>query len=140
VTVWAQVFLGVIALATLTTAIVQLAVLVAASRLARRVERLADQFERELAPTFTHINAISRDASRAVAIATAQIERADRLLNELSQRVEETVNVVQKTIVGPVREGMALLAAFRTGLGVVREARRHTRARQRAEDEEALFI
>lgn len=139
-TVWAQVFLGVIALATLTTAIVQLAVLVAAGRLARRVERLANQIEHELAPTFGHINAIGRDASRAVAMATAQIERADRLLNDLSQRVEETVDVVQKTIIGPAREGMALLSAFRAGLDVVREARRHSRARHRAEGEEALFI
>ena len=39
---WSVVFLGVIAAATFATAIIQIAVIVAAGRLARRVERLAD--------------------------------------------------------------------------------------------------
>ena len=43
--------------------IAQIGVLVAAGRLARRVERLADQFEHELKPMFGHLNAIGRDAA-----------------------------------------------------------------------------
>ena len=138
--IWSQISLGVIAVATLTTAIVQLGVLIAAGRLARRVDRLMDQIERELTPTFGHLNAIGRDASRAVAIATAQIERADRLFTDLSRRVEETVYSVQNTVLGPAREGMALLNAVRAALDVIRAARRHPRARHRSEDEDALFI
>ena len=46
--VWSDVFLGVIAVATLAMAIVQIGVLVAASRLVGRVGRLLDQIEREL--------------------------------------------------------------------------------------------
>ena len=61
----------------------QIGVLVAAGRLARRVERLLDQFDRELKPLFDHLNAIGRDASRAAALATAQVERADRLFTDL---------------------------------------------------------
>ena len=43
VSVWAEVFLGVIAVATLAMAIAQIGVLVAAGRLARRVGRLLDR-------------------------------------------------------------------------------------------------
>ena len=63
--VWSEVFLGVIAVATLAMAIAQVGVFIAASLLARRVARLMDQVERELKPAFGHVNAIGRDASRA---------------------------------------------------------------------------
>jgi hypothetical protein len=140
VTVWSQIFLGLIAAATLTMAIVQVGVIVAAARLARRVDRLADQVERELKPMFGHLDSIGRDAARAVTLATAQVERVDRLFQDLSQKIEETLATVQATIIGPAREGKALLSALRAALTAIREVRRSARARQRAEDEDALFI
>ena len=139
-TTWSQIFLGVIAVATLTTAIVQVGVLIAAGLLARRVQRMIEKVERELQPAFVQVNAIARDAARAVALATAQVERADRLFADLAQRAEDTVATVQATIAAPAREGKALLHALRAGLDVLRDARRRGRARQRAEDEDALFI
>jgi hypothetical protein len=140
VSVWPGVFLGVIAVATLAMAIAQLGVLIAAGLLARRVARLMDQVERELHPAFGHVNAIARDASRAVSMATAQVERADRLFSDLSQRIDETLATVQKSIIAPAREGRALFNALRAILEGLREARRSARARHRAEDEDALFI
>jgi hypothetical protein len=140
VSFWPQVFLGVIAIATLTTAIVQVGVLIAAGRLARRVERLVDQIERELQPAFGHINAIGRDASRAVALATAQIERADALITDVVQRVEEIVATVQQTVAGPARQGRAILNALKAVFEVISEARRRSRSRQRSEDDDVLFI
>ena len=140
-TVWRDVFLGVIAVATLAIAVGQIAVMVAAGRMARRVEQLAEQFERDVRPLFGHLNAIGRDASRAAALATAQVERADKLFGEIATRVEQTLNGVQATIVGPVREGRALLRAFRAGIQAIREIRRNGRTRQgRGDDEDALFI
>jgi hypothetical protein len=140
VSVWPGVFLGVIAVATLAMAIAQLGVLIAAGLLARRVARLMDQVERELKPAFGHVNAIARDASRAVSMATAQVERADRLFSDLSERIDETLATVQKSIVAPAREGRALFNALRAMLEGLRQARRSARARHRAEDEDALFI
>jgi ornithine cyclodeaminase/alanine dehydrogenase-like protein (mu-crystallin family) len=140
VTLWAQVFLGVIAVATLLTAIVQVAVLVAAGRLARRVERLVERVDRELTPAFGHVNAIARDASRAAALATAQIERADRLFADLAEKVDQTVSLVQNNIMAPAREGKALLNALRAAIDALRDARRSARSRHRSEDEDALFI
>jgi hypothetical protein len=136
-----EVFLGVIAIATLLMAIVQVAVIVAAALLARRMTRLVERVEQDIKPLFAHLNAIGRDASRAAALATAQVERADRLFADVAVRVEETLNGVQTTLGAPLREGRALLSAFRAGLAVIREIRQNSRARQaRGEDEDALFI
>ena len=137
--VWSQVFLGIIAAATLAMAIVQVGLIVAAGRLARRVERLADQVEYELKPLFANIQAIGRDASRAVAVAAAQVERADKLLTDLMARIEQTAAVLQSSIVAPAREGRALFAALRAALSAVRHARSRA-GRGRGDDEDALFI
>jgi hypothetical protein len=140
VTPWSQVFLGVIAVATLATAIVQVGVLIAAGLLARRIGKLVDKIDQQLQPALTHVNIIGRDAARIVSLATAQVERADRLLTDFAQKLDETIAIVQSSILAPAREGKALVNALRAALGVVREARRHARARSRAEDEDALFI
>jgi len=139
VTPWAEIFLGIIALATLAMAIVQIGVIVAAGRLAKRVDRLADQIEHELKPLFTHANAIGRDAARAMALATAQVERADQLFADLVVKIDQTVSTVQANLIAPAREGRALLAALRAALSAVRSARERAR-QQRADDEDALFI
>jgi hypothetical protein len=138
---WRDVFLGVIAVATLAIAVGQIAVMLAAGRMARRVEQLADQFEQDVRPLFSHLNTIGRDASRAAALATAQVERADKLFGEIASRVEQTLSSVQATIVGPAREGRALLSAFRAAMQAIREIRQNSRTRQgRGDDEDALFI
>ena len=137
---WSEVFLGLIALATMTTAIMQVCVLIVAGRMAKRMERLVDRIDRELTPTFGHINAIGREASRAVALATTQVERVEQLISDLAQRVEEIVATIQNTISVPAREGKAVLNALRAALEVVREARRRSRSRRRSEDDDVLFI
>ena len=137
----AEILLGVIALATLTIAIVQVGIIVAAGMLARRLARLTDQVEREIAPLFGHLNAIGRDAARATALASAQVDRADKLFADLAARIEQTLNTLQGSLSAPAREGRALLSAWRAGFQVLRDLRQNARARQgRGEDEDALFI
>jgi hypothetical protein len=136
-----QVFLGVIAVATLAIAIAQIGVMVAAGRVARRVERLAEQLDRDLKPLFGHLNAIGRDASRAAALAAAQMERADKVFSDVAVRIELALNNIQSTLGAPAREGRALLSGFRAAIQAIRELRHDARARQsRSEDEDALFI
>jgi hypothetical protein len=137
VTVWSEIFLGVIAAATLMVAVVLVGVLVAAGRLARRIGRLLDRLEPELTPLMGHLNAIGRDASRAAALAAGQVERVDRLFGDLAQRLDQVLRAFQDTFVTPAREGRAILAALFAIFQTVRGAR--TR-RSRAEDEDALFI
>ena len=138
---WSDVFLGIIAVATLAIAITQIAVIVAAGRLARRVERLADQLEREVEPLFAHLDAIGRDAARAAALATQQVERADRVFADLAMRLETALDNAQTALGKPVREGRALLSAFKAAVQAVRDMRHGTRSRSRRnEDDDALFI
>ena len=135
----AELFLAIIAVATLASAIVQVGVIVAATLLVRRINRLTTQVEQELKPLFAHLNAIGRDASRAASLAVAQVERVDRLLGDATRKIEQTLNTVQATIVAPAREGLALLSALRAAMDVLRDKR--GRARQRGgEEEDALFI
>lgn len=136
----ADLFLGVIALATLVIALVQVGVIVAAGLAARRIGRLADQVERELRPIMEQVASISRDASRATALATSQVERVDQLFADVARRVDATFAAVQEGLAGSAREGRAVLLAFKAAFGAIRDLRQ-TRARQgRGEDEDALFI
>jgi hypothetical protein len=136
---WTDVFLGIIAFATLTMAIVQIGVLVAAGLLTRRVGRLVDRVEHELSPMFTSVNAIAQDAARAASLATAQVERVDKLFADAALRVDETLRLVQSAVVAPAREGAALVSALRAALNAIRSGMRSPRSRT-ADDEDALFI
>jgi len=141
VIVWHDVFLGVIAVATLAIAVAQVAVIVAAASAVKRVGQIADTFEREVKPLVGHLTAIGRDAARAAQLATAQVERADKLFGDVAFRFEQTLAGVQASISGPAREGRALLSAFRAAFQALRELRRDGRPRQgRGDDEDALFI
>jgi fibrillarin-like rRNA methylase len=136
----ADLFLGIIAVATLLIALIQVGVIVAAGLVARRVARLADQVEREIRPILDQVTAISRDASRATALAAGQVERVDQLFADLARRVDATVAAVQEGLVGSAREGRAIVMAFKAAFNAIRDLR-ETRARQRrGEDEDALFI
>lgn len=138
--IWATVFLGVIAAATLTTAVLQVVLLVAGVSLVRRISRFVDFVETEVKPIIGHIDAIARDASRAATLALAQVERADQLLSDTIQRFEQTLTTVQALIVGALREGNALMMGFRAVMAAVRGFQRRQSTRRRAEDDEALFI
>jgi hypothetical protein len=140
VNTWSQVFLGTIAVATLVIAAGQVWVIITAALLTRRVDRLLSQVERELKPALEHVNAMARDASRAVTLATSQVERADRLFVALAQRLEAALSQLQSSLGVPAREGKALLSALRATLEAIREARRNPRSRRRTDEEDALFI
>ena len=137
---WSEIFLGVIAVATLAIAIAQIGLMVATNAAIRRMERLADRVEREFSPLLGHLNSIGRDAARAASLAATQVERADRMFADAAARIEETIATLQSTLVAPAREGRALVSAFRAAFTAIRELR-NNRARQgRGEDEDALFI
>jgi hypothetical protein len=133
---WGVVFLGIIAAATLIMAVGQIALLVAASRLSRRLA-LAVEMLQELKPIFATINGMVQDASKTVALAALQMERVDRLFADFAARCEDVARLIQETLSGPIRQGSAFLAAFRAIMSAVRARG----ARQsRPDDEDALFI
>ena len=100
---WATVFLGIIALATLVTAVLQIVLLVAAASLVKRVSRFVDFIESETKPILESIDAVARDASRVASLAVAQVERADQLLSNSIARIEQTLGTVQTLVVVSLR-------------------------------------
>jgi hypothetical protein len=139
VTVWAHVFLGAIALSTMLMAAIQIGMVVFAARLAKRVDRLADQVEYEVKPILLHLREVASNAQQMSVVAAAQLDRADRLFADLHQRIEQTLAIAQGVLTGPVREGRALLAGLRAGFAAIRELRQGV-GRQTSDDEDVLFI
>lgn len=133
------VFLGVIALATLVMASIQVGAILMGARLAKRVDRLADQVEHEIKPLLANLTEVSQNAVRASSLAVEQVERADKMFANVATRVDETFTLVQTAIVAPAREGRAIVSAVRAAAAAFREMRA-ARKRARAEEEDALFI
>jgi hypothetical protein len=138
---WSGLFLGVIALSTLVMATIQVGAIVYAARLGRKVERLSEQVEHEIKPLLDNLASISSNALQASNLALVQVERADRMFSDITERLDQTLAVLQATVLAPIREGRAVVAAIRVAVGAFRELRQAARSRAgRMDDEDALFI
>ena len=139
---WSVVFLGIIALAVTVMAAVQVGVIVFGARLARRVEQLATQLDREIKPLLANLNVVGQEAARAAELASAQVERVDQLFGDLASRVEQTADTLQSAIIAPAREGMALVQGVKAAIATLRAIRSGTTPAHTArhEEDDALFI
>jgi hypothetical protein len=140
VTDWNPIFLGIIAVATLVMAVIQVGAAVFAARLGAQVQQLASTVQQDLRPLIARANAIAEEASKTATLATAQAQKLDRLMTDLTRRVDETSLVIQEAVVAPAREGLAIVAALKAGLGALRGFRDARGRAGRVEDEDALFI
>jgi uncharacterized protein YoxC len=154
VTDWNLVFLGVIAAATLIMALIQVGVLVVAARVARQAQQAVAKAQETLAtaqqtissvrdeirPLIAKANGIAEEASKVATLATAQVHKVDRLVTDLTTRVDETSVLVQQAIVTPAREGLAIIAAVKATLGALRGGADWRRRTSRSEEEDPLFI
>jgi len=129
--------LVVIAVAVAVMAIVQVAVLVVAARLAQQATRTLAQLQSEIKPILEKATRLSEDATRVSALAIRQVERVDELVTMTTRRVDDTLTVVQGAIIEPVRQGAAVVAAVKAAASVFRGWRQRRATR---EDDEALFV
>ena len=139
---WSQVFLGVIAVATALMAVVQIGAIVVLTRVAGQVQGILTTIQTDVRPLIVRANAIAEEASKTATLATAQAQKIDRLVTDLTRRVDETSAVIQQAILTPAREGMAIIAALKAGFGVLKGlGMRDMRGRHGGvDDEDALFI
>lgn len=124
-----QVFLGLIALAVLAMAAGQVVAIVMTMRAVRSMGDSLRRFENEFRPIMANLHEMSAEAKRAAALATAQVERADRLLGEAARRVDDTMSVVQRAILGPARDGMAIIQGIKAAFTAFRELKSRPRPR-----------
>ena len=148
------VFLGVIAGATLVMALIQVGAIVAAAKAARQAQEALGKAQHaitsaqqtiasvrnDLQPLIAKANAIADEASKTATLTRTQIGKIDRLVTDLSRRVDETSTVVQQAIVTPAREGLAVIAAVKATLAELRAGRDWRRRASRSEEEDPLFI
>lgn len=134
-------FMGVIAVAVAAMAVVQVGTLLYGLRVVRRLDRMADQVEKEIMPVIDRVNAVSGDITRATSLAVAQIERADQLFARFAVRAERLMSVGQDAVIEPVRRSAALIHALRAALEALRAPARQPSGKASADEEqEALFI
>jgi len=85
---------------------------------------------------FRRVEAMVTDTGEAL---TVQIERFDRLSKDLIDRINETAEIVQASVVRPAREVAAVAKGLSHGLGAFLFRRSRSTVDQARQDEE-LFI
>lgn len=140
-----DVWLAIIALAVVVMAAIQVGAIVLGLRLARRVDQLTTEIERDVKPLIKNLTHMTAEASRAVTLATAQVERADRLFGDLALSAERTLAIASQLVGGPAKNGFALFSAAKAAYSAFRDLRDASRRRQAyrsaaPDDEESLFI
>ena len=137
-----EAFLGLIAVATVVMAVVQVGLIVMAVRLAKRIDVVSTQVQRELGPLVERLTRVADNLQQASGLASVQVERLDRFLAGASKRADATMSLVHGAVVGPIREGLAVVAAVRGVVAAFRSFRgsRSSRAASKVDDEDPLFI
>lgn len=137
-----DVFLGVIAVAVAVMALIQVAVVVVAMRTSRRVADALARVEADVKPIVANLKSMSADAARTASIASAQAQKAEQVIGDLTSRVNHTVAVVEETVVAPAREAYAMVQGLLAALSAFRSGTPPTAARRpsTSEEEDSLFI
>ena len=123
-----EVFLGIIAVAVLVMAIIQVAAIVFAARAARRMGEAMARLDEEMRPIIANLKSASADAARISSVAAAQAEQAEQVLTRLRERLEALLQAVHDAI----RRIFPWTAWW--------SRRADPRRRQPTEEEDALFI
>jgi hypothetical protein len=135
---WQVIWLGVIAIAVALMALIQIVVLAAIARLALQAVQGVRELRQEIRPLVEKVNKIADDATRVSGMAVSQIQRIDALVTAAAARVDETMTAVQNVVMGPVRQGSAVLAAARAIFSAFRS--RPDRRGGHRDDEDPLFV
>ena len=132
-------FLGLIAAAVVIMAAIQVAAVVFALRAAQRVGEAVGRLEQHVKPIVADLQAVSSQARRATSMAAAQVERADQLITDLSNKVEETAAALQSSLIRPARDGFAVVQGLVAALSAFKGSPSPRRPMP-TEEEDPLFI
>ena len=138
---WSGIFLGIIAVATLVMALIQVGAIIAVLRIAKQAQDVLTAVQRDVKPLLAKASEIADEASKTATLATAQVQKVDKLVTDLTHRVDETSALVQHAIVTPAREGLAMVAAVKATLSALRGfGTFRGRPGRHSEEDDALFI
>ncbi len=153
-------FVGLTAVAVLVQAVILVSLYILSRRVAGQVELTLSQL-RELMPSLKtvteNLKTVSEDVVEIGSVAReqfhrveemvgetgqalqSQLEKVDNMSREVAERVNETVDVVQDSIIRPVREVGALARGLTKGLEVFLNRKNRSTVDQAHSDDE-LFI
>lgn len=144
---WSGIFLGIIALATLVMALIQVGAIIAVLKIAKQAQDVAKQAQdvlasvhRDVKPLLARASEIADEASKTATLATAQAEKVDKMVTDLTRRVDETSTLVQHAIITPAREGIAIVAAIKASLSALRGFGSFRGRPRHSDEDDALFI
>jgi phosphohistidine phosphatase SixA len=133
-----EVWLGITAIAVLIMAIVQVVVGLLLMRIAKDAAATMQELRNEVRPLIQKAHKVADDAGRVSALALTQVERVDQLMASTAMRIDDTLQIVQTSLIAPVKQGAAVMAGLKAAMAVFRA--RQDRNRYRQDDEDALFI
>jgi len=166
---WLRVFVAVTSGAVLLQAMILVALYVAVRKSTARMEALAEEVKSHALPTMDavqtfivetrpKIDVISNNVSESSILvrnqlarldaaltdtldrARLQIIRADELLSRTMDKVEETSEVVHKTVISPLRQVNGLMTAISTGVEVFLGQKRRQPKNGRGVEQDEMFI
>ena len=138
---WQLVCLVIIAISVALMAIIQVGLIVAGVVVAKQVTGAIKDLRAEIRPLMDKVNRVADEAVRASSLATAQMERVDRVLASTTARVEEVANIVQAALGGPVKQGAAFVMALRAVMSAFKQWQGTRTPKPGTRDEEdALFV
>ncbi len=153
-------FVALTALAVVTQAGVLVAIYLMSKRLSDQVDRFMKETRAVMAPlgsitenlqaasaNMVEIGVVAREQFRRVETMVTdtgealqvQIERFDRVGKDVADRINETADIVQESVIRPVREVAALAKGISRGFETFLFRRRRNTVDQARQDEE-LFI
>jgi hypothetical protein len=115
-----EVFLGVIAAATLLMALVQVGVVIAGIIAVKRLNEVVVRVEDAARPLLAHMDELVVDATESIAAVRGQVDRVERQAMYVLTRTDQAVQRVQTYLLAPAREGIALAAGARALVGAFR--------------------
>lgn len=145
---WGVFFLGIIALAALVQAGFVIALALAGRRVARRVDEIQRQIDRDIRPALDHVTRVTSNLGEISDRAVLQARRIDGAITDVLREVDATVRALRRTAgesFGPLFDLAAFVKGVRRGLEVYYTLRGFDRQRRgggrsAGEDDEHLFI
>jgi hypothetical protein len=141
------ILLGVIALGSLIQALVIIRIALGGLRVARRVQALQANVDRELRPALDSLNRVAHNATDVAEVVTTQARRIESLVGLTVERLDLAREHVRGRVARPLAslaDVGALLKGFRRGLSVYRQLggleEQAGGGARRYRDDEHLFI
>jgi hypothetical protein len=121
---WGMLLLGLIALGSLIQALVIIGIALGGLRVARRVQDMQENVDRELRPALESLTRVAHNASEVAVVVGTQARRVEEMVGLTMERLDLARAQVRGRVSRPMAslgDVGAMLKGFRRGLSVYRQ-------------------